>query len=374
MRQRHRARAQSRHPARLIPPPPAPRAGLLLGLALLTGLLTACSRAEPSAGDFSPTLQRIRAARRLVCGINGQLPGFSSLAPDGRYEGFDVDLCRAVAAALGDGIRLELQPLSLAESLTALASGEVDLLARNLSLTLSRDAGGGNGLSFAPVMVHDGGAVLVPRASGLRRLADLAGRSICVISGSTTELVLAARLGELRLPYTPLRFRSADDSFSAYLAGRCAAISSDRSGLAARRSRFPQPGLHVLLPEVLSREPLAPATAQADPAWTDQVRWVMHTLVEAEERGIRRRSLAASLTRARAEPRRSDLRRFLGLEGNLGASLGLPADFSLRVIRAVGNYGELFDRHLGQGSRLGLPRGPDALVRDGGLQQAPPFR
>ena len=369
----------NRHPSRSRQPRPAlPRAGLLLGLALLTGLftglLTACNRAQPGPAQLSPTLQRIRAARRLVCGINGQLPGFSSLAPDGRYEGFDVDLCRAVAAALGDGIRLELQPLSLAESLTALASGEVDLLARNLSVTLSRDASGGNGLSFAPVMVHDGGGVLVPRASGLRRLSDLAGRSICVISGSTTELVLADRLGELRLPYTPLRFRSADDSFSAYLAGRCAAISSDRSGLAARRSRFPQPRLHVLLPEVLSREPLAAATAQADPAWADQVRWVMHALVEAEERGIRRSTLAASLARAGAEPRRSDLRRFLGLEGQLGASLGLPADFSLRVIRAVGNYGELFDRHLGQGSRLGLPRGLDALVRDGGLQQAPPFR
>ena len=347
---------------------------MLAVLPLLAGLMAGCSQSEAPQAGTGPTLQRIRAGNRLVCGINGQLPGFSNLAPDGRYQGFDVDLCRAVAAALGDGVRLELRPLTLAESLTALVSGEVDLLSRNLTVTLSRDASGGNGLSFAPVMVHDGGGVLVPLASGIRHLPDLAGRTICVISGSTNELVLADRMRRLAVPYTPLRFRSADDTFSAYLAGRCSAISSDRSGLAARRSRFPRPQEHGLLPEVLSREPLAPATAQADPAWADQVRWVMHTLVEAEERGISRGNLQATLDTARHDPRRSDLRRFLGLEGNLGASLGLPADFSVRVIRAVGNYGELFSRHLGEGSPLGLQRGLDRLARDGGLQQSPPFR
>lgn len=350
------------------------RAAILAVLPLLAGLLAGCAGSEPADISSGPTLQRIQAGQRLVCGINGQLPGFSSLSPDGRYEGFDVDLCRAVAAALGDGIRLELRPLTLAESLTAVASGEVDLLSRNLTMTLSRDATGGNGLSFGPVMVHDGGGVLVPVASGIRSLPELAGRTVCVISGSTNELVLADRMRRQAVPYTPLRFRSADDTFSAYLAGRCSAISSDRSGLAARRSRFPKPSEHSLLPEVLSREPLAPATAQADPAWADQVRWVMHTLVEAEERGISRDRLESSLAAARRDPRRSDLRRFLGLEGDLGASLGLPADFSVRVIRAVGNYGELFRRHLGEGSPLGLQRGLDRLSRDGGLQQSPPFR
>jgi general L-amino acid transport system substrate-binding protein len=229
-------------------------------------------------------------------------------------------------------------------------------------------------MSFAPVMVHDGGGVMAPLASGIGNLRDLAGRTVCVISGSTNELVLADRMRALAVPYTPLRFRSADDTFSAYLAGRCSAISSDRSGLAARRSRFPQPQQHRLLPEVLSREPLAPATAQGDPAWADQVRWVMHALVEAEERGISRQRLDAVLALARRETRRSDLRRFLGLEGNLGAALGLPADFSVRVIRAVGDYGEIYRHHLGSASRLGLPRGVDALQRDGGLQQSPPFR
>lgn len=350
------------------------RAAILAVLPLLMGLVVGCADREAPQAGASPTLQRIRDSKRLACGINGQLPGFSSLAPDGRYEGFDVDLCRAVAAALGEGIRLELRPLTLAESLTAVVSGEVDLLSRNLTMTLSRDATGGNGLSFAPVMVHDGGGVLAPVASGIRRLPDLAGRTVCVISGSTNELVLADRMRREGVPYTPLRFRSADDTFSAYLAGRCSAISSDRSGLAARRSRFPKPQEHGLLPEVLSREPLAPATAQADPAWADAVRWVMHSLVEAEERGISQGRLETTLAAARRDPRRSDLRRFLGVEGNLGASLGLPADFSVRVIRAVGNYGELFRRHLGQGSGLGLERGLDRLAGDGGLQQSPPFR
>jgi general L-amino acid transport system substrate-binding protein len=215
---------------------------------------------------------------------------------------------------------------------------------------------------------------MAPRASGSSRLEDLAGRTVCVLSGSTTEQVLADRMRQRGVAYTPLRFRSADDTFSAYLSGRCAAISSDRSGLAARRSRFPRPQEHRLLPEVLSKEPLAPASAQADPAWADQVRWVVHALLEAEERGIRRADLDALLTRARADRRQADLRRFLGLEGDLGASLGLPADFAVRAIRAVGNYGELYERHLGEGSPLGLERGPNRPWRDGGLLISPPFR
>jgi general L-amino acid transport system substrate-binding protein len=340
--------------------------------ALLAGLLVACAPAGGPGGPQGPVQAAIQARGRLLCGINGQLPGFSSLAAGGRYTGFDVDICRAVAAARG--VALELRPVTLAESFTALASGEVHLLARNATTTLGRDAPGGNGLSFAPVLFHDGGALMAPRASGLTRLEDLAGRTVCVLSGSTTEQVLADRMRQRDVGYTPLRFRSADDTFSAYLSGRCAAISSDRSGLAARRSRFPQPQEHQLLPEVLSKEPLAPASAQADPAWADQVRWVMHALVEAEERGIRRADVDRLLVRARADRSQADLRRFLGLEGDLGASLGLPADFAVRAIREVGNYGELYERHLGEGSPLGLERGPNRLWRDGGLLISPPFR
>ena len=351
------------------------RSGLMLRLALpalLAGQLAGCAPEGGPAAGSGPVQAAIRARGRLICGINGQLPGFSSLAADGRYSGFDVDLCRAVAAALG--LELELRPVTLAESFTAVASGEVHLLARNVTTTLGRDAPGGNGLSFAPVVFHDGGGLMAPAASGIAALPDLKGRTVCVLSGSTSEQVLADRMRQRAIPYTPLRFRSADDTFSAYLAGRCSAISSDRSGLAARRSRFAEPGEHRLLPEVLSKEPLAPATAQADPAWADQVRWVVNALIEAEERGIRRVDLDGQLARARADRSQADLRRFLGLEGDLGTSLGLPADFVVRAIRAVGHYGELYDRHLGEGSALRLERGANRLWRDGGLLLSAPFR
>lgn len=364
----------------LSPPQPRLRAAVarLLrapGVLLALLLLSSCVASSESVGPASPVLARIRARGRLLCGINGQLPGFSSLASDGRYQGLDVDLCRALAAAvLGDASRLELRPVSTTERFAALNGGDVDVLSRNTSFTLSRDATGGNALSFAPVLFHDGGGVMAPVASGITRVADLAGRTVCVISGSSNESVLADRMRRQGLPYTPLHFRSADQTFDTYLSGRCAAVSSDRSGLAARRSRFADPGAHRILAEVLSREPLAPATIQADPVWADAVRWVVYALIEAEQRGISRASLAARLADAQRDPSRADLRRFLGVEGQLGSRLGLADDFVVKVVRAVGHYGEIFDRNVGAGSPLQLERGANRLARDGGLMLAPPFR
>lgn len=352
-------------------------------LALLTAApLAGCGGSGGEAGRpagegplQSERLRQVRQRGALVCGINGQLPGFSSLGADGRYTGFDVDLCRAVAAAvLGDPARVELRLLSSNDRFTAVASGDVDLLSRNTTVNLSRDAPGGNGLAFAPILFFDGGAVLVPVASGIRRLEDLAGRPVCVVSGSTNEGVLADRMGALGLRYVPLRYRNADETFAAYLAGRCTAVTSDRSGLAARRTLFPDPAAHRLLPEALSKEPMAAASRQADPIWADAVRWVAYALIEAEEQGVTRANLAALTARARSDPRQARLRRFLGLEGELGRSLGLPADFAARAVAAVGNYGELFERNLGQGSPLGLERGANALWSRGGLLIAPPFR
>lgn len=353
-------------------PAPATRAALLILVSLLLG---ACAADKGGSALTSPVLARIRARGKLICGINGQLPGFSSLASDGRYEGLDVDVCRALAAAvLGDPKRLELRPVSTTERFAALAGGDVDVLSRNTSISLSRDAAGGNALSFAPVVFHDGGGLMAPVATGIQSVADLAGRTVCVLSGTSNETVLADRMRRLRLSYSPLHFRSADQTFDAYLSGRCAAVTSDRSGLAARRSRFADPGAHRILPEVLSREPLAPATIQADPAWADAVRWVVDALIEAEELGIRRADLGATLARAKADPSRAELRRFLGVEGRLGSQLGLRDDFVVAVLAAVGNYGEIFDRNLGSASPLKIPRGANRLVRDGGLMQSPPFR
>ena len=350
----------------------------LLTAAPLAGCGGSAGEAAREAGGDQLQSERLRQVRQrgtLVCGINGQLPGFSSLGADGRYTGFDVEFCRAVAAAvLGDPARVELRLLSSNDRFTAVASGDVDLLSRNTTVNLSRDAPGGNGLAFAPILFFDGGAVLVPVASGIRRLADLAGRPVCVVSGSTNDGVLADRMGSLGLRYVPLRYRNADETFAAYLSGRCTAVTSDRSGLAARRTLFPDPAAHRLLPEALSKEPMAAASRQDDPVWADAVRWIAYALIEAEEQGVTRANLAALTARARSDPRQARLRRFLGLEGELGRSLGLPADFAARAVAAVGNYGELFERNLGQGSPLGLERGANQLWNRGGLLIAPPFR
>lgn len=346
----------------------------LLSLAVAALSLTACAP-QDSGGISSPRLAAIRARGRLLCGINGQLPGFSTLAAGGRYEGLDVDLCRAVAAAvLGDAAKLELRPLSTTDRFAAVASGEVDLLARNTSVSAGRDAPGGNALSFGPVVVHDHTTLLVPVAGGVSELGGLQGQPICVISGTSTEVVLADRLRERRIAYMPLRFHSADQAFDAYLNRRCSAIASDQVGLAARRSTFPDPLAHRLLPDRLSKEQIAVATSQADPAWADAVRWIVYGLIEAEEQGVSQANLARKLAEARADRFLTDRRRLLGVEGQLGRQLGLADDFLVRALGAVGHYGEIFERHLGRGSRLGLERGPNRLARDGGLLVAPPLR
>lgn len=351
------------------------RAVILAVLPLLAGVLASCASDDGRGAISSAGLQRVQGRDRLVCGSNGQLPGFSVIRPDGRYSGFDVDVCRAVAAAvLGDASKLELRPLTTTDRFAALASGEVDLLSRNTTVTLGRDAPGGNALTFAPVVFFDGTGILAPTGSGIRTLADLGGRTICVLSGSSNETVLSDRLRQLGLSHTPLRFQTADQAFSAYESGRCAAISSDRSGLAARRTSLRDPGGHALLSEVLSKEPLAPATVQADPAWADAVRWVVYALFEAEEQGITQANVKAKLDEAKADPKLADRRRFLGVEGNLGSQLGLSDDFVVRVIGAVGNYGEIYRRNVGEDSRLRIARGPNRLARDGGLLVAPPFR
>ena len=342
--------------------------------ALLALVLGACA-SEGGAGVSSVHMATIRSRGTLICGSNGQLPGFSVIRPDGGYGGLDVDICRAVAAAvLGDAGKLQLRPLTTTDRFAALASGEVDLLSRNTTVTLGRDAPGGNALSFAPVVFFDGGGLLVPLASGISDLNGLAGRTICVLSGTSSESVLADSLRALQVPYTPLRFQTADQAFSAYGSGRCQAITSDRSGLAARRTRLADPAAHRILPAVLSKEPLAPATVQSDPAWADAVRWIVYALFEAEEQGITQANVAAKLAEAKANPKLAERRRLLGVEGNLGSQLGLSDDFVVKVISAVGNYGEIYSRNVGAGSSLDLPRGANRLARDGGLMIAPPFR
>ena len=361
-------------PSQRLSPRGRPRRRAALAAALLGLGLAGC--ADDSAGGIaSQKLAAVKARGQLVCGVDGRLPGFSFVQPDGSYRGLDVDICRAVAAAvLADPEQVQFRDLNASERFAALASGEVDLLSRNTTYTLGRDASGGNGLSFAPVVFYDGQGVMTRQGSGVRRLQDLAGKPICVESGTTTELNLADRMRELGAAYTPLKFQASDQTYAAYLQGRCAAITSDRSQLAARRTGFPDPANHTLLPEVLSKEPLAPATVNGDPGWADAVRWIVYGLMQAEEQGITQANVQAKLAEARANADRPDLRRFLGVDGDLGVQLGLPADFVVRAVQAVGNYGELLERHVGMGSTLKLERGLNRQWRDGGLIYAPPFR
>ena len=347
---------------------------LARALPLITALsLVGC--ASDGGGIQSQKLATVKGRGSLVCGVDGKLPGFSFVGPDGRYSGLDVEVCRAVAAAvLGDPSKVDFRDLNSSERFAALASGEVDLLSRNTTLTLSRDASGGNGLSFAPTTFYDGQGVMVPVASGIKTLKDLAGKPICVESGTTTELNLADRMREINAPYTPLKFQTGDQTYAAYLQGRCVAVTSDRSQLAAKRTAFPNPAAHTLLPEVLSKEPLTPATVNGDPGWADAVRWTIYALMQAEELGITQANVASKVAEAKANPNLADLRRFLGIEGDFGKQLGLAPDFVVKAIQAVGNYGEVFERSVGQGSPLKLERGLNRQWKQGGLIYSPPFR
>ncbi|NDC33875.1 MAG: amino acid ABC transporter substrate-binding protein [Synechococcaceae bacterium WB9_2_112] len=350
------------------------RQRLLISLAGLFGLaLAGCASDEGSLQSQKMAL--IKGRGELICGVQGTLPGFSSVEGDGSYVGLDVDICRATAAAvLGDPGKVQYRDLNPSERFAALASGEVDLLSRNTTYTLSRDAAGGNGLSFAPVVFYDGQGLMVPKASGITDIKGLSGKPICVETGTTSELNLADRMRELKQPYTPLKFQTSDQTYAAYLQGRCAAVTTDRSQLAAKRTGFPNPGDHVLLPDVISKEPLAPATVNGDPLWSDAVRWTIYALMQAEELGITQANVEAKVSEARANPNLADLRRFLGIEGDFGQQLGLSPDFVVQAIRAVGNYGEVFERNVGSGSVLRLERGLNRSWKSGGLIYAPPFR
>jgi general L-amino acid transport system substrate-binding protein len=355
---------------------PRPWSRALPAVVLSAGLLAGCaSDSGGGTGVQSQKMATITGRGKLVCGVDGKLPGFSFVGPDGTYSGLDVDVCKAMAAALfGDAGKVEYRDLNSSERFAALASGEVDMLSRNTTMTLSRDAAGGNGLSFAPTTFFDGQGVMTTGASGIKTLKDLAGKPICVESGTTTELNLADRMRELNVPYTPLKFQTGDQTYAAYLGGRCVAVTSDRSQLAAKRTSFPNPDQHVLLPDVMSKEPLTPATTNADPAWADALRWTVYALMQAEELGITKANVATKLADAKANKNLADLRRFLGVEGDFGKQLGLPSDFVVKAVGAVGNYGEIFDRNVGPGSKLKLDRGVNRQWKDGGLIYSPPFR
>ncbi|HEX6971218.1 MAG TPA: amino acid ABC transporter substrate-binding protein [Limnochordia bacterium] len=334
--------------------------------ALLSALTAVCLAAvlTGTAGAAS-LLDTVKARGRLVCGVNTNLPGFAAVGSNGQWIGFDVDFCRAIAAAvLGDARSVEFVPLTAAQRFTALQTGEIDVLIRNTTHTLARDTE--LGLDFGPPTFYDGQGFMVRRDLGVQTLRDLDGATICVQAGTTTELNLTDTFRAMQLDFTPVVFENIDTTYNAYLQGRCDAVTSDKSQLAARRAAFERPDDHVILEATISKEPLAPSTIHGDDQWADVVRWVVYATFYAEEVGITSKNVRQFLDSDNPE-----IQRFLGRSGNLGAALGLRADWAVRVIESVGNYGEIFERSL---QVLGLPRGLNKPWTDGGLLYAMPFR
>jgi general L-amino acid transport system substrate-binding protein len=316
-------------------------------------------------------LDALKSRGTLVCGVNTGLPGFSSADSQGRWSGLDVDLCRAVAAAvLRDASKVRYVPLTSQQRFTALQAGEVDMLARNSTWTLTRDAS--LGLHFAGVNFYDGQGFMVLKSLNVKNLRDLRGATVCVEAGTTTELNLADFSRANNLNLRPVVFADVASTTAAYFGGRCQAYTTDMSGLAAyRANEAPKPEDHVILTELISKEPLGPVVRQGDDEFYNIVKWVHNVMLEAEELGITQ----ANVDQLRASSTNPTVRRILGA-GNedSGRLLGLDKDWAYRIIKAVGNYGEAFERNVGSGSNIKLERGLNALWNKGGLQYAPPVR
>lgn len=319
----------------------------------------------------SARLQAVEANGVLRCGVNSGVPGFGFLDESGNFSGFDVDFCRAVATAIfGDPNAVEFRPLTAAERFTALQTNEIDVLIRNTTWTFTRDVE--LGTDFGPTTFYDGQGMMVRKDSGFASLNDMDGATICVLSGTTTELNLADAFSRRNLSYEPLVFDKSEDTQAAYDEGRCDGLTSDKSQLAGLRTGLANPEDHVILPETMSKEPLGPVWAQGDQQWGDLVRWVVNGIIIAEEKGI---TSANVRDIAAGTPDDPEVARLLGLEGEFGNLLGLNPDFMVNVIAAVGNYGEIYDRNLGP-SGTDIPRAGSANASwlDGGLIYAPPWR
>jgi len=331
---------------------------------VIFGTLVAAGLVAGTAG--AGTLEDVKAKGFLQCGVSTGLAGFSFTDANGEWQGFDAAHCRAVAAAIfGDSTAVKFTPTTGKTRFTALASGEVDMLARNTTWTLSRDAD--LGFTFLSVNYYDGQGFMVPKALGVTSATELDGATVCIQTGTTTELNLADYFRANNMNYEPLPIETNSEAQQNYLAGACDVYTTDRSGLAATRSTFENPGDHMLLPETISKEPLGPLVREGDEPWGDVVRWVNFGLIEAEEMGI----TSANVEEMAANPPNPNVARLLGAEGSMGEILGLPNDFMVKVIKQIGNYGELFAQYL---EPVGLERGLNALYTEGGLQYAPPFR
>ena len=335
-------------------------------LAILT---TAAALGLSGMAHAGATLDAVKNKGFVQCGVSDGLPGFSYTDSKGDYKGIDVDVCRAVAAAVfGDSTKVRFTPLTAKERFTALQSGEIDVLSRNTTWTSSRD--GGMGLIFAGVTYYDGQGFLVNKKLGVKSAKELDGATVCIQAGTTTELNLADYFRSNGMKFTPITYSTSDESAKSLEAGRCDVLTSDQSQLYAQRNKLSKPDDYVVLPEVISKEPLAPAVRRGDEDWLTVVKWSLFAMVNAEELGL----TSANVEAQAKDSKNPDVRRLLGADGEFGKDLKLPKDWAVKIVKQVGNYGEVFERNVGMGSDLKIKRGLNALWNAGGLQYAPPVR
>jgi len=311
------------------------------------------------------TLDNVKKAGVLKCGVSQGLPGFSNPDDKGAWTGIDVDYCKALAAAIfGDASKVKYVPLSAKVRFTALQSGEVDVLSRNTTVTFTRDTN--LGINFVGVLYYDGQGFMVRKKLGVKSAKELSGAAVCTNTGTTTELNVADYFKSNGMKYKVVAFESSNEVVAAYDAGRCDVYTTDRSGLAAQRTKMKKPDEHVVLPEIISKEPLGPAVRQGDDQFANIARWVLNAVIIAEELGVTSKNVDQM-----ASSKNPEIQRLLGVKGTYGKYIGLDPKWAVWVIKAVGNYGEMYDRNV---TPLGLARGVNALWNKGGIMYAPPFR
>jgi general L-amino acid transport system substrate-binding protein len=332
----------------------------IIGVLAVSAAVVLCGQAS------AQTLKAVKDRGSLVCGVSQGLPGFSNPDDKGNWTGLDVDFCRALAAAIfNDPAKVKFTPLSAKDRFEPLKSGQIDILSRNTTWTSSRDAI----FNFVGVMYYDGQGFMVRKALKVNSALELNGASICTQTGTTTELNLADYFRANNMKYEVVAFGTADETVKAYESGRCDAFTTDVSQLYSEKLKLTNPNDHVILPEVISKEPLGPLVRHGDDQWFDIAKWVLFAMLSAEELGISSKNIKEAL-----KSKQPEIRRLLGVEGTYGVQLGLTRDWVVRIVRHVGNYGEVFERNIGTGSKLGISRGLNRLWTKGGIQYAPPIR
>nr|WP_295831013.1 amino acid ABC transporter substrate-binding protein [uncultured Azospirillum sp.] len=335
----------------------------------IAATLSVSALALSGTAQAGATFDGVKQKGYVQCGVNLGLYGFSSPDDKGKWSGLDVDMCRAVAAAMfGDAEKVKYTPLSAQQRLPALQSGEVDILARNTTRTLTRDTA--NGLNFGPTNYFDGQGFMVSAKLGLKSAKQLNGATVCVLPGTTTEQNVSDYFRANKMTFKPVVIEKNEELNKAFFAGRCDALTSDASQLAAiRAAEVQNPNDYVILPELISKEPLSPAVRQGDEEWMNLVTWAFYAMVQAEEKGLTSETVDAAMTSP--DP---DVKRLLGVTAGNGKALGVEENWAFNIIKQVGNYGQSFERNVGAGSKLKMPRGQNALYTEGGMMYAPPMK